>query len=210
MNINLKELEKQFHSDGYNMGMTAVESGFTKDSLLTAVKNLNQMVDELVVYFSGFAARQSRMPACRKGCSWCCYQPVFAMDYELEYLQVFISENFDEEIQKRIVNRAKEKKQKLEGLTGSALFNSKISCPLLENGVCMVYPARPVACRIYLSSNLESCIKFYNEPDDEQSVPALLHFPMRMGRMLNEGFKAALKTSRGKVEECRVEEKLAG
>jgi hypothetical protein len=31
---------------------------------------------------------------------------------------------------------------------------------------------------------------------------------MRLGRMMNEGFKAALKTSGMKVEEFRIEEKL--
>jgi Fe-S-cluster containining protein len=209
MNINLEKLEKQFHADGYRMSMTAIESGLTKDSLLSAVKDLYQMVDEMVSYFSEFAALQNQVPACRKGCPWCCYQPVFAMDYELEYLQVYISENFDEKTQKRIADRAQQKRQNLERLTGDLLLNSKFPCPLLENSVCVAYSARPVACRIYLSSSLESCLKFYNEPYEEKSVPALLHFPMRMGRMLSEGFKAALKTKRDKVEEFRIEEKLA-
>ncbi|HDR51600.1 MAG TPA: hypothetical protein ENN90_08265 [Mariniphaga anaerophila] len=62
---------------------------------------------------------------------------------------------------------------------------------------------------IYLSANLESCLYFYEEPENEKSFPALLQFPMRMGRMLNEGFKAALKANGIKVEEFRIEEKLS-
>ncbi|MBW6534593.1 MAG: YkgJ family cysteine cluster protein [Mariniphaga sp.] len=209
MNINLKELEKQFHADGYRLGMKAVGNGFSKDALFDAVKNLHQMVDELVNSFSEFAERQNLKPACKKGCHWCCHQPVFALDYELDYLRDFISENFDSSTQKQMSARVAEKRKKLENLIGESLLNSKFPCPLLDKGTCLAYSARPVACRIYLSSNLESCLKFYHEPENENSVPALLQLPMRLGRMLNEGFKAALKTSGVKVEEFRIEEKIS-
>ena len=72
----------------------------------------------------------------------------------------------------------------------------------------MAYKARPVACRIYLSSNLNSCLKFYNEPEDKNNYPALLNFPMRAGRLMNEGFKAALKAGGIVAKEFRIEEKL--
>jgi Fe-S-cluster containining protein len=208
MNIDLKELEKQFHADGYRIGMTAVNTGFSNEALFAAVKNLHQMVDEMVDSFSEFAERQNQKPACKKGCHWCCHQPVFALEYELDYLCGFISKNFNAEIQKQIASRAAEKRKRLENLSDESLLNSKFPCPLLDKGICMAYAARPVACRIYLSANLESCLKFYRNPEDENSVPALLQLPMRLGRMMNEGFKAALKTSGMKVEEFRIEEKL--
>jgi Fe-S-cluster containining protein len=208
MNIDLKELEKQFHADGYRIGMTAVNTGFSNEALFAAVKNLHQMVDEMVDSFSEFAERQNQKPACKKGCHWCCHQPVFALEYELDYLCGFISKNFNAEIQKQIASRAAEKRKRLENLSDESLLNSKFPCPLLDQGICMAYAARPIACRIYLSANLESCLKFYRNPEDENSVPALLQLPMRLGRMMNEGFKAALKTSGMKVEEFRIEEKL--
>ncbi|MCA1760065.1 MAG: hypothetical protein LC658_09875, partial [Bacteroidales bacterium] len=110
--------------------------------------------------------------------------------------------------QKQIAARVGEKNKKLEKLSGESLLNSKFPCPLLDNGTCLAYSARPVACRIYLSANLESCLKFYQNPEEKNSFPALLQLPMRLGRMLNEGFKAALKTNGFKVEEFRIEEKL--
>ena len=208
MNFNLKELEKQFHADGFRMGMIAVEGGFSDETLYAAVKNLHEMVDELVESFSEFAGRNDQEPACKKGCHWCCHQPVFALSYELDYLSDFVDENFSAPLRKEISARAIEKHKKLENLKGDALLNSKLPCPLLENGSCMTYAARPVACRIYLSTQLDSCLNFYNEPENDSSIPALLQFPMRMGRMLNEGFKAALKANRVKVEEFGIEKKL--
>ncbi len=208
MNFNLKNLEKQFHADGYRLGMKAVETGYSNGALFTAVNNLHQMIDDLVNSFSEFAERQNQKPACKKGCHWCCHQPVFALEYELDYLRDFISRNFDAETQKRIVFRAAEKRNKLETLSGESLLNSKFPCPLLDNGICTAYSARPVACRIYLSSNLESCLNFYENPANKKSIPALPDLPLRLGRMLNEGFRAALKAQGMKAKEFRIEEKL--
>jgi Fe-S-cluster containining protein len=206
MNFDPKDLEKRFYSDGYQLAMKAVEAGLSAEALLSSVKEMHQLVDEVMEYFSDFAKKQNRAPACRKGCSWCCHQPVFALSYEMDVLNDFIEKNFDNATREQIAKRVTEKKTKLKGLQGDALLNSKFPCPLLENGACMAYAARPVACRIYLSTSVASCQKFFSEPENEEAVPALLQFPMRIGRLINEGFKAALKTAGVKVEEMRIEE----
>jgi hypothetical protein len=41
MNFNLKELERQFHADGYRLGMQAVEAGLTQEALQKAVQQLH-------------------------------------------------------------------------------------------------------------------------------------------------------------------------
>jgi hypothetical protein len=93
-------------------------------------------------------------------------------------------------------------------LSEKEILNSKFPCPLLENGACSAYPARPMACRIYLSSDVNTCLKFYREPEDETTYPALLDFPMRAGRMMNEGFKAALKAHGINIQEFRIDQKM--
>ena len=93
-------------------------------------------------------------------------------------------------------------------LSEPELLNAKFPCPLLENGACLAYSARPMACRIYLSSDVKSCLRFFKEPGDIDSIPALLNLPLRAGKMMNEGFKAALKASGYETKEYRIEEKL--
>ena len=44
-----------------------------------------------------FAEKNNQQIDCKKGCEWCCYQPVFALDYEMDYLNDFIQRNFDDE-----------------------------------------------------------------------------------------------------------------
>lgn len=208
MNLNLKELEKQFHADGFLLGMQALEAGLGKDVLNKSVQNLHSMVDEVIDAFLIFAEQHKQSPDCKKNCSWCCYQPVFALSYELDNLNDFISKNFTVSEKEQINARADAKRKILIDLKGNALLHFKFPCPLLQDGSCMAYNARPVACRIYLSSEVKSCKIFFHDPENVEAVPALMDFPMRMGRMINEGFSAALKSSGVEIEELRIEEGL--
>ncbi|MCG6188859.1 YkgJ family cysteine cluster protein [Maribellus maritimus] len=207
-NQPFNEYLRAFYSDGYRIAINAAESIDSKEILFSAIEEMYQQIDELTVSISELSQRQNTTIDCKKGCQWCCHQPVFAMNYELDYLNFFIKTNLKTGKQKDIQARARGKAKKLKGLTNDALLNSKHPCPLLENGMCIAYKARPMACRIYLSTHLKTCLKFYNTPNDKKNFPALLEFPMQAGRMMNEGFKSALKATGFKPEEFRIEEKL--
>lgn len=207
---NTDKLLKAFYSDGFTLGMEIFTNGFHRKKLFESIRQMHESVDSFIQSFDAFVTQNDKKIHCRKGCSWCCHQPVFALSYELEYLNDVVTRNFDQQKQDEIRKRAKEKKQKLDSLSEKELLNSKVPCPLLENGSCSVYEARPMACRIYLSTNVKTCLDFYHRPEHKKSIPALLDFPMRAGRMMNEGFKSALKTNGMKVDEFRIEEKLAG
>ena len=205
---SFNEYLKAFYSDGYRIGMNAAENKNSEEILFSAIETMYRQIDELIDSVSELADRQKNSIHCKKGCQWCCHQPVFALNYELDYLNHFIKTNFKMAKQKDIQAKARGKIKKLQGLKNDKLLNSKHPCPLLENGVCIAYKARPMACRIYLSTNVKTCLKFYNDPDDKNNYPALLDFPMQAGRMMNEGFKSALKATGFKPEEFRIEEKL--
>ncbi len=206
MSDALKVLERQFYSDGYRLAMKAVQSGCRGEELSRSVQDMHRLVDEVIAYFMSFAENQNQSPDCRRGCSWCCYQPVFALSYELDNLHEDLKENLSADELDAVYARAASNRSRLSKLKGEVLLNSKFACPMLVNGACIAYAARPVACRIYLSSNVDSCKKFYNEPESKDAVPALLNFPMRMGRMINEGFRAALKAGGIEAKEFRIDE----
>jgi Fe-S-cluster containining protein len=65
-------------------------------------------------------------------------------------------------------------------------------CPFLKDGSCIVYPVRPMACRIYLSCDSESCRAQYDSPEDSRIMARLYEFPLRAGRLFNEGIRHAL------------------
>ena len=205
MSENLNKLEKQFYSDGFRLGMKASENPQRKSLLISSVNEMYSIVDEFIESFLHFARQNNQSADCKRGCSWCCYQPVFALSYEMETLNDFIHLRFDTKQQSGIQKRATAKQQRAENLKGDKLLNSKFPCPLLYEGYCLAYQARPMACRIYLSTRLDTCLKFYNTPEDKNNFPALLQFPMRVGRLLNEGFKSALKSRGTAVDEFRIE-----
>jgi Fe-S-cluster containining protein len=63
-------------------------------------------------------------------------------------------------------------------------------------GFCRAYQARPMACRIYLSSDVKSCKVDLENPEDDSIFPQLFDMPLRAGRMMNEGFHARLRRDR--------------
>ena len=208
MEFNQKNIESAFYSDGYKLGMNVAVSEKNQQVLFESVSEMYSAIDSFIESLTEFAEKQHQRIDCKKGCEWCCHQPVFALDYELEYLNNFICRNFTEARRNGIQNRAAQKNNKLSSLKETDLLNAKFPCPLLENGACIAYQARPMACRIYLSANVNSCLKFFHHPENKTSFPALLNLTLRTGQMMNEGFKAALKTSGIKTREFRIEEKL--
>jgi Fe-S-cluster containining protein len=203
-----KDIENAFYTDGYKLGMKVADSGMNQDILLDSVSEMYDAIDSFIDSFTEFAEKQNQQIDCKKGCEWCCHQPVFALDYEMEYLNDFVRSNFSLEIQNEIKKQAENKNKKLSILKEDDLLNAKYPCPLLENGACTAYKARPMACRIYLSTDVKSCLNFYHRPESKSSIPSLLNLTLRCGQKMNEGFKAALKINGIQTQEFRIEEKL--
>lgn len=208
-NLQLENIEKAFYSDGYKLGMSAVSSGKDGTFFSFAIQEMYKTIDDLIESLFVFAQQQKQPIDCRKGCEWCCHQPVFAMDYELDFLDNYLNEKFSKEERKEVKIRAEKIRQQLNSLKNDTLLHSKFPCPLLKDGICIAYEARPVACRIYLSTDVKTCLRFYKAPDDNNNYPALLELPIRVGRMMNEGFKAALKINGVIAKEFRIEERLS-
>lgn len=185
-----------------------MREGFSSEKLQEATKDLYEAVDSLNEALVQRAAAEGVPVACRKGCSWCCNQTVFGVSHEFIYLENFLSRNFSQEEREKIFERARTKHATTGSLNASERLLHKEACPLLENGSCMVYEARPMACRIYLSSEEESCRKEYLQPDNVREFPALFSFPLQAGRMMNEGFTACLREYSFNSRELTIEEGL--
>jgi len=208
MEINQKNIESAFYSDGYQLGMQVCAASLSPEAMNSAISVMYNSIDSFIETFSELAQKKNQPVHCTKGCEWCCHQPVFALSFEMNFLTRYIETNFDVEAKNRIKFQAENKVKAFGFLNETELLNAKFPCPLLENGVCLAYSARPMACRIYLSSDVKSCLCFFNKPEDKNNFPALLSLPLRAGRMMNEGFKAALKNSGYQTKEYRIEEKL--
>lgn len=200
--------DRAFYSDGYKLGSDAVHKGLKNEGLFQSIRSLYSEVDNLINSLMSYAKSNNVRVDCAKGCDWCCHQPVYAISHEIHYLSDYITTNFTSLKIEEVITRAQIKNEVVEKLSESELLNHKAACPLLENGACIAYEARPMACRIYLSMNVKSCKEFYTTPEKEDIIVELMDFPLRVGKMMNEGFKAALKSGNRNSTEFRLEHGL--
>jgi Fe-S-cluster containining protein len=207
-NKHFSENDRIFYSDGYKLAQSAIEAELSNDTLFTAIESLYDAIDGLNDSIIALAERQNIKVACFKGCHWCCHQAVYANSYELHFLSARIKTGFSSEELADVIAKADMKHLITSELSDEDILKYKAPCPLLKDGSCSSYAVRPMACRIYLSTKLDTCLEFYKHAENETNFPALLDFPLRAGKMMNEGFREALKEFGIETAEFRLEEGL--
>jgi hypothetical protein len=121
-------------------------------------------------------------PACSKGCSWCCSHKVGVMVPELIAIVDHLAA-FPERLQ-IVRTKAAELAQNPAIFSDSEKPRARIACALLEaDGSCGVYEVRPLPCRSWLSTDVESCKQHL----DERAEPKLILGAARSGRFIQLG-----------------------
>jgi len=187
------EIKRIFYRDGFRLALEHLGHELTAANLDRAITQLYQAIDELLESFMQRSAAEGQLTACKKGCSWCCHQEVFAVTHEFLFLNVYAERNFSDATREKILEQARKKVLLSMNLTVEKQLQIRAKCPFLDSGTCLVYEARPMACRIYLSASEPSCKKEHDTPGGKGVFPDLFEFPLLAGRMLNEGFVACLK-----------------
>lgn len=204
--MDAKEINRIFYRDGYQLAHAHLQEGMVAEKLQQAIMQLYDAVDGLLESFLNRTTQEGKPADCRKGCSWCCHQAVFAVTHEVLYLLAYLQERCSEEERRRFLDHANNKSKITAPKSVEGVLKNRQPCPFLDQGICSVYEARPMACRIYLSSSEPACKKDHEHPGDEQQFPELFEFPLRAGRMLNEGFVAYLKQHGLRVNELPIEQ----
>jgi Fe-S-cluster containining protein len=204
-----KEIDRIFYRDGYRLALHSLENGLSVSRLKAAIGELYRAVDDLLDAFLQRSAQEGKPSDCRKGCAWCCHQQVFAVTHEFFYLNEYVKLHLTPETRSVILEKAREKAKLSMSLKAEDQPKIRAACPFLEAGVCMVYNARPMSCRIYLSASESSCKREHNHPGNQKHHPDLYQFPLQAGRMLNQGFTAGLKQLGLQVSELPVEQGYA-
>jgi Fe-S-cluster containining protein len=109
-------------------------------------------------------------PSCKKGCNWCCYLQVLTTPLEVmhivEYLQTCLSPSEQSILQQRLENE----EEFTGGMNGYQKAGKNVACPFVEDGECMVYAVRPLACRAYHSMNMIECKSSYGKDDGSITI----------------------------------------
>lgn len=107
---------------------------------------------ELVDRMCGEWSARTR-PACAEGCSWCCQQDVLMAPFEFIAVRRAIEDNgLADSVRRKL--REGDHGPVVE-IDGRAM--PVTACPLLDNDRCMIYSARPLACRTQFSMDAGQC-----------------------------------------------------
>ena len=130
--------------------------GYTIENLIQISKNAISLAGGILA-----AVRQVKGPprpkACSAECSYCCHLLVEVSVPEVVSLVSFINENFTATDLEALKIRVQKTEQRIRGMNSYERLFAREPCPLLRNGKCSVYAARPLVCRGYNSYNWVTC-----------------------------------------------------
>lgn len=104
--------------------------------------------------------------ACRKGCDLCCHLRVAATAAEVFALLDYLRQSLAEDQWTALVADIGQRAERIHALPAPDLLTTNLPCPVLANGACRGYPARPLNCRAYHSLDYQACLDSFNNPAD--------------------------------------------
>jgi Fe-S-cluster containining protein len=110
--------------------------------------------------------------ACREGCGICCSLRVDVFAHEVFLLARHIRVYFSADEINDLLARLDAHAEQVLRMTPAEHVTTNLRCPMLENGRCTVYAARPHACRRHHSQDLATCQYTYDHPADLESPAA--------------------------------------
>ena len=107
---------------------------------------------------------------CKAGCDYCCHLPVETCRAEAARALEFARENLSAAEYRDLKHRIREAAAAYP-LSPNRPPAENPRCPFLKDSVCLVYPARPLACRGWNSSDAQACRNAYEQGVTKATVP---------------------------------------
>ncbi|MBI1757598.1 MAG: YkgJ family cysteine cluster protein [Fimbriimonas ginsengisoli] len=162
---------------------TSLARDHSTKRLESIVRKLDMIADKEIS-----TRQRGRAPACKAGCDACCHRTVPVSLPEAIGIASQVGKKDDSALRERIkLYRAR-----------TAPFRAheqeaRVACPLLADGLCTVYDARPLFCRGLSSFDAGACASWRD--GDEVSIPKVPG-QMAVARELQDGLRSALERAR--------------
>ena len=157
MNARLLHLNEQLVAIVASHASKILKSDPTLDGVLYLANQSYAWADSLIERFE----TDNPLPqpiACKPGCDFCCHNQIEATPLEalsignfLQALPVADRAGLQNRIKVSVARRTGKTKQEI------ALLRREFPCPLLSQGLCAVYPVRPLLCRAMHSLDVRRC-----------------------------------------------------
>lgn len=134
---------------------------------MTCIAKSNNAVNTLGEIYAMFDTAMAAFPfACAKQCADCCTCNVTATGLEIAYIHERLDGRELDDIRVRLDRAGQTRRYRpfqttngfalacMEGRDADEEENDPSwgTCPLLENGICTIYPVRPLGCRVMMST----------------------------------------------------------
>lgn len=169
----------------FDMGSEACGADLPITSQEKFVNSVYLAVDEATACeMARLRCEEGIIPTCKLGCYHCCRYHIVTNIAEAHTLAQYVKRELSADQLDDLRLRTQqwhEWDNSRPGRHPSAhideqadLSNYEHACPLLVDGICIAYPARPVVCRThFVSSDPLSC-GAANDPDSTEDAPAVL------------------------------------
>jgi len=151
--------------ESYEETAKELRSVKTKEQIKAVCSQAHKRLDDVYakeLFLSGMTV------ACCAGCHYCCHIKVDVQPGEIFLIADFIRHRFSLTKQADILNKAQENWTKIEPMSLDQHLNAGLTCPLLDEGKCSVYPVRPDSCREAHSLRSEPCKKVFENPESTE------------------------------------------
>lgn len=105
--------------------------------------------------------------ACRAGCSFCCYIRVSATAVEVFGLIDYLKHTLSSDAWAKFLLRTESTAHRVKLMTFEQHLVTNVACPVLLEGRCSGYAARPLRCRSHHSFAVADCQEAYDNPSND-------------------------------------------
>ena len=134
-------------------------------------------------------------PACKSGCSYCCYYKVEVRAHEMFLIKDHMETSWSESAIKNVLADAAVNATLIKTLTHEQHLVTNIKCPFLLENTCSIYPVRPFKCRNFHSTDVDACEESFNRPSNLSIQSGYVESVALFGNAHSQGFEGAVKNS---------------
>lgn len=168
-----------------------LQEGLEVGSVVRLVDSIHREASEFMAILNHH--RDAKKMACKKGCDWCCYINVDASVPEVIALVAHIRATYTGEQLAELKQRVADAYSKTAGLDPQQRVRAHVPCPLLTaGGQCSVYQRRPLVCRGWNSTSVNSCKSIHIEDVRDDKVYQFAEL-VRFADAMQSGIAAGLR-----------------
>lgn len=155
--------EQKANRDLKNLILADLPNPITVPAIMSAMASAYATIDE---HTKRWKNETKPKYACNSGCSYCCHQSVWVTEPEAIYIAECLRETYPGNRIHPIVDWIVRSAEQTSGLDVSQRHRLRQPCPFLDHGICVIYPARPSACRSLYSVEARLCQDGLNKDMD--------------------------------------------